>query len=59
MRPINVRAKTVIDCWRVLPRLAFEAVGEYLTLGLGSDSQPTHDGAEEQPLKVPMQARGD
>jgi len=59
MRPMNGRAKTVIDCWRVLPSAPFEAVGEYLTLGLGSASRPTHDGAEEQPVKIPMQARGD
>jgi UDPglucose 6-dehydrogenase len=59
MRPFHGRVKTVIDCWRILPRAAFEAVGEYLTLGLGSSSQPMPDAAEEQPLKVQMQARGD
>jgi len=58
VRPVNGRAKTVIDCWRILPSAAFEAVGEYLALGLGSANQPAHDRLGEQPLKVPMQARG-
>ncbi len=59
MRPLNGRVKTVIDCWRILPRAAFEAVGEYVTLGLGSTSETTPGAAEEQSLKVQMQARGD
>jgi len=59
MRSLNGRVKTVIDCWRILPRAAFEAVGEYVTLGLGSASETTSGAAEGQPLKVQMQARGD
>ncbi|HXI38582.1 MAG TPA: nucleotide sugar dehydrogenase [Bryobacteraceae bacterium] len=58
VRPVNGRAKTVIDCWRILPSAAFEAVGEYLALGLGSANQPAHDRVREQLLKVPMQAQG-
>ncbi|HLN03878.1 MAG TPA: UDP-glucose/GDP-mannose dehydrogenase family protein [Bryobacteraceae bacterium] len=59
MRSLDGRVKAVIDCWRILPSAAFEAVGEYVTLGLGSASQAVEDAAEEQPFKVQMQARGD
>jgi UDPglucose 6-dehydrogenase len=59
MRPIEGRVKTVIDCWRILPRAAFEAVGAYVTLGLGSGTRPMPDAPEQQPLKVHIQARGD
>ncbi len=54
LRPLNGRVKTVIDCWRVLPRSAFEATCEYMTLGLGMAGQ-----LGEQPLKAHGQARGD
>jgi len=59
MRSLDGRVKTVIDCWRILPHAAFEAVGEYLTLGLGSGIQAVPDVAEEQSLKIQVQARGD
>jgi UDPglucose 6-dehydrogenase len=59
MLPLNGRVKTVIDCWRILPRAAFEAVGEYVTLGLGSAGETVPSAAAEQPLKAQMQARGD
>jgi UDPglucose 6-dehydrogenase len=59
MRPIDGHVKTVIDCWRILPRAAFEAVGGYVTLGLGSAGQPVPDADEEHLLRVKMQARGD
>ena len=26
----------IVDCWRVLPRAAFEGVSEYMTLGFGT-----------------------
>jgi UDPglucose 6-dehydrogenase len=28
----------IVDCWRVLPRAAFEPVSEYMTLGYGANS---------------------
>jgi len=59
MRPRDGRMKTVIDCWRILPRAAFEAVGEYVTLGLGSATETMTGAEDEQPLEVRMQARGD
>lgn len=57
LSPVNGRTKTVIDCWRILPRAAFEGVVEYATLGLGSVSEPVAVDVAERVLKV--QARGD
>jgi UDPglucose 6-dehydrogenase len=58
MRSGNGRPKTVIDCWRILPRDAFELVCDYTTLGLGhaGDEMPA---APEVLQKVHIQARGD
>ena len=57
MRPAGERLKTVIDCWRILPRVAFEAVCEYATLGVGRADGETP--ALEALQKAQMQARGD
>jgi len=58
MRPATGRPKTVIDCWRILPRSAFEAVCEYATLGLGSAGGEMPAALDALP-KAQIQARGD
>jgi UDPglucose 6-dehydrogenase len=35
LRSVNGRPKTVIDCWRILPKEDFEPTVDYVTLGLG------------------------
>jgi UDPglucose 6-dehydrogenase len=54
MRPADGRRKTVIDCWRILPRARFDGIAEYTTLGLGEPA-----AALEPPRQVRAQARGD
>jgi len=58
MRPATGRPKTVIDCWRILPRSAFESVCEYATLGLGSAGGEM-PSALEVLAKAQLQGRGD
>lgn len=59
MRTVNGRAKTVIDCWRILKRENFEPLVDYLTLGLGRAGEPVAVESAQVPLRAHMQARGD
>jgi len=59
MRTANGRLKTVIDCWRLLPRENFEPLVNYVTLGLGRTREAIAGEPAEPPLKAQMQARGD
>lgn len=58
MRSASERLKTVIDCWRMLPRDAFEAVCEYVSLGVGRAGGGV-PAAQEMLQKVQTNARGD
>ena len=51
---------TVLDCWRMLPRQEFEAVANYLTLGLGpkSSRQPAAS-KQEREERFMARAEGD
>ncbi len=59
LRSLNGRPKTVIDCWRLLPREKFEPSVDYLTLGLGRTGESATAQMPDEPLKAQMQARGD
>lgn len=59
MGTVNGRPKTVIDCWRILPRENFEPLVDYITLGLGRTAEPLSADLPAQPLKAQVQARGD
>jgi len=56
---LNGRTKTVIDCWRILPRDAFEAVAEYLTLGCGRAVESAAAVTSQPARALEVQARGD
>jgi UDPglucose 6-dehydrogenase len=60
LRSVN-RRKTVIDCWRMLPRADFETTAEYVTLGLGvaRPEESAYDGAGAQRRNLHVLARGD
>jgi len=50
---------TVIDCWRLLPRQKFEAVANYVTLGLGVERQRPKAGLEDEATLAKAQVQGD
>lgn len=59
MGAVDGRLKTVIDCWRLLPREKFEPLVDYITLGLGRTGEPLAAEPLEEPLRAHVQARGD
>ena len=59
LRAPNGRRKTVIDCWRILSHEPFEAVADYVTLGMCRAHEHESVAIREKPTIMQLHARGE